>query len=240
MSIEAKDDDPTQPTEVGEPLTLLGQTPFASLFMPTARASEPLELEYYRNRSLTYGVGYSEKLDLHTNNGGQWVWRRIAFSMKGPQIHADFPAETLHSNDLNAGYTRPFWNILGSSADAAPARQATEDLLFSGEGGKDWHNRLYARVDTSRVSLHMDRTRHIRGGNADAHRHTFKDWIPIGKNILYDEEEAGEEKTFNVYSVNSKIGFGDLYIYDYFECNTLDDSYRMNLECQGVYYWRER
>ena len=76
MVIEAKDDDPTQPTDVGEPLTLRGQTPYMSLFVPTARRLQTLpETEYSRNRTSTYGVGYAETVQLHTNNGGQWVWR---------------------------------------------------------------------------------------------------------------------------------------------------------------------
>lgn len=244
MVIEAKDDDPTQPTNVGEPLTLRGQTPYMSLFVPTARSHTATETEYSRNRSSTYGVGYAETVQLHTNNGGQWVWRRIVFSMKGPAIHANFPDETLHSfNGVGlgeSGYSRPFWNLLGSSADAAPAREPTLDLLFSGESGKDWFNYLFAKTDNTRVTIHKDVIRNIRGGNDDARRHTYKDWIPIRKTILYDEEETGDNKTFGYYSVNSKIGFGDLYVWDYFECNTPDDEYAMDLEVQGVYYWHER
>ena len=243
MAIEAKDDDPTLPTDLGEPLTLAGETPFLTLFCPTARSSTRTETEYSRNRTTTFGVGYSERVELHTNNGGQWIWRRIAFSMKGPALHSLFPQNTLFSYGAgppDTGYTRPMWNLLGSSGLSTAPREATEDLLFAGEAGKDWFNRLHAKTDNTRVSVHMDVTRHIRGGNDEARRHTYKDWIPIRKNVVYDEEESGDVKTFGSFSVNSKVGFGDLYIYDYWLCNTPDDEYRMDVECQGVYYWRER
>jgi hypothetical protein len=244
MVIEAIPDNPAQESEFGEPITLRGETPFLSLFCPTARSSTRTETEYSRNRSSIYAVGYREAIQFHTNNGGQWVWRRIVFSMKGPQIHQNFPQNTLFSfrgaGQGESGYSRPFWNLLGAGPDTNVPREPTEDLLFSGESGKDWYSRLTAKVDSTRVTVHMDRIRNIRGGNAEARRHTYKDWVPIRKNILYDEEESGDVKTFADFSVNSKIGFGDLYVYDYIECNTPDDSYAMDLDCQACFYWHER
>jgi len=36
----------------------------------------------------------------------------------------------------------------------------------------------------------------------------------MNKNLVYDDDESGDNETTNYYSVDSRAGMGDYYIYD--------------------------
>lgn len=212
------------------------------IYCPTARSliGNAVGGESDRQRQLTFARGYKEVTDITVIGGASWRWRRIAVSFKGPGLLYDTTntsasVNTAFYDDSDNGMTRVY-------TEAASSSQAVNwrTVLFDGDEGRDWSNPFVAKVDTSRVTLHYDRMVTINPGTTVGTTRSFRTWIPLNKNLLYDDDERGPGTNSSYVSVQSKIGMGDLYIFDYFNRDTGDNTGSLQLLSEATYYWHEK
>lgn len=234
-------DDPTTTDTPGQPKTLSGDVNYGFLFSPSARNHEWTEgvNEYARAKTITYCKGYSERITFASSTAANWLWRRIVFSTKD-DFYQTFPDATLEFSLTTEGYARTMWNFLGSDASAEPSRAALEEMLFQGTDGNDWNDRFVAKIDTRRVTVHADFTRQLRSNNGRGVIHHVKTWVPVNKNLVYDEDENANSKEQSQWSTSGKPGIGNLFVYDCFTCADGADTDQMLFNPQGTYYWHEK
>lgn len=217
-------------------------TGLASLYMPTARPVSNYDSgESQRERQMTYARGYKERATITVQGGGSWRWRRIVFSMKGPLLFNQ------------PGDRAPFYNSATSPTVASNMTRAittmaesqyvrVRSLLFDGQEGIDWTSQFTAKVDTTNVTLHSDKIINLSPGNESGMVRTYNMWTPLNKNLMYLDDEAGDSKDSSYISVQSKIGMGDLYVYDLFALGTVaaTGTASLTFSPEGTYYWHER
>lgn len=179
--------------------------------------------------------GLKERIIFRANTGTGWKWRRIVFATRG--LTYDTP-DLVDRIETSSGWQRAVVNISGDSA--APIRNSLESFVFEGLGGSDWWSVYTAKVDRKRVRVLYDKTRMLQSGNDVAHYHHHSMWLPVNHNIVYDDSQAGSDTAGNVHSVRSKIGFGDIYVMDFFECASGNSADLLQFEPQASLYWHER
>ncbi|AUM62052.1 capsid [uncultured virus] len=259
-SIKKRDNMMSAVINPGEARPTLGPltttTGFTSLYIPTARTLAPAndQGESMRQRQTTYAVGYKERVQVDIIGGGVWKWRRIVFAYKG--------GESLWTGEFPGDWTEPFFSksvkpdpddplpiapdmvrLIGQPQSAQA--NAIRDLLWDGHEGVDWSSQYTAKVDTKRVRLMSDKTYVFNPGNESGMSRTYRFWYPIGHNIVYDDDEWGASAfgRGSPISVQSKAGFGDVYIYD-IAYRVVPSSgsveAQMQFSPEGTYYWHER
>jgi len=87
-------------------------------------------------------------------------------------------------------------------------------IIFRGAKGLDWTDPIVAPVDNARVSLKFDKTWTLRSGNQSGTVKEMTLWHPMNKNLMYGDDESGDQEATSYVSVASKIGMGDYYIMD--------------------------
>lgn len=181
--------------------------------------------------------GLKETVELKTNSGLAWQWRRICFTLKGDTLN-------LGINDLG---TSPVARETSDGTvrllhgDSTTVSRAV-DLVFKGENGVDWSNHFIAPLDTKKIKVYYDRTRNLMGGNARGHVHTFKQWYPMNKNLYYEDDEIGDEMQDALFSVENRQGMGDYYIYDLFYAPTTGgtETDTLSVQMNARLYWHEK
>ena len=184
--------------------------------------------------------GLKERLIIRTDTDQPWMWRRLVFSMKGlgaELLDAGFPGT--FTVETTNGWSRAQDNIRN---DAMENRVVT--YLFRGSRNIDWTDFSAANVDTSRVTVHADMRTVIRSGNSAGVYRNPKHWFPINKTLLYDADEVGSTENNadarNLFATRSKIGMGDLFVIDFFDCAVPGSSSNISFAAESTLYWHER
>jgi hypothetical protein len=196
-----------------------------------------------RTSDICFMRGLKETTMLSTNSGKTWFWRRICFTAKGPTpfpgtYTAEFAVET-----ATEGWVRYVSNLRGSTANPDPwvaSRNAMTALLFRGSRGIDWLDPHNAKVDTTRIRVMYDKSRMLRSGNSDGTMHRFRQWFPMNKTLVYDNDESAEGETNGSISVSGPAGMGDYYIVDFIDCAGGSPSDTITFLPQATLYWHER
>lgn len=182
-----------------------------------ANAGATIFDEAVRTSTTCYMRGLKEKIRLSTNDGSQWLWRRICFTTKGDNIHAfAVPGYNIAKrNDVN-GFQRLVNDVYQAAAGTGGANVRDEilDAVFKGTKNIDWSDVMTAPVDTRRVTVYHDKTTQIASGNQNGKQIVCNRWHPMNKNLVYDDEQDGESTDPYSYSVVSKQGMGDYYVID--------------------------
>lgn len=185
--------------------------------------------------------GVKERLRLTTNTGQPWAWRRIVFTNKG--FYDALIAVGVTPNQLNtvrleqnnSGWSRVTTNIRNTTIE-----NLTNNFLFKGQINIDWSDVHTAAVDTSRVTLLYDKRRVLRSGNASGILKEVKQWLPVNKNIVYDNDENGNTESNSGFSVTGKAGMGDLWIMDFFDCIEPSSTNELRFGTHATLYWHEK
>lgn len=201
--------------------------------------------EASRTSTTCYLRGVSEQIRIQTSSATPFLWRRIAFCIRGNTpfnalAPTDTPVQTLPPFvDASSGMGRPWINqSLNNTGNTTSAQLG---ILFKGTAGQDWDDVMTAQPDNRRIDLKYDRTRVIRSGNQNGTILDFKIWHRMNKNLVYDDDEAGEVETSSYYSVNDKRGMGDFYIMDFIQAGaggTTTDLLRIG--STATLYWHEK
>lgn len=167
-----------------------------------------------RTATTCFMKGFSEHLRIQTSSGLPWFHRRICFTSKNTLFNNNPVGTTPWTNclEVSSGMQRLMFNM--GLNNMAGAISNFEGVIFKGLEGQDWNDSLIAPVDTSRVTLKFDKTWTIKSGNQAGTVVERKLWHPMNKNLVYDDDEAGSGETTSFYSVTSKAGMGDYYVYD--------------------------
>lgn len=219
-----------------------------TMFCPTAMdlnasGSHTVTLESRRTATTCYMRGFSEHIRVQTSSGLPWFWRRICFTLK-----EDFQAAV--GNDTPTNTYRPYVETsnglerlwLNQTINAMPNTIADQqNVIFKGVAGVDWNDLIVAPVDTRRVSLKSDVTRTIKSGNQAGTVREFKLWHPMNKNLVYDDDENGVSENSLYFSVASKPGMGDYFIYDIFLPGLGSSATDIiNVTANSTLYWHEK
>lgn len=190
-----------------------------------------------RSATTCYMRGLSEKIEIQTNSGVPWQWRRICFTVKGLSSQLGFSGIYENSN----GFGRYLYNVAAGGSTDAPTLTGLYSILFKGVANIDFNDVRNAAVDTTRVTVKSDTTTIISSGNANGQLKLYNRWYPMNKNLVYDDDEYGDSKAARAYSVTSKAGMGDYWIADFISTGygaTTSDLLSFNPS--STLYWHEK
>lgn len=198
--------------------------------------------EANRTSTTCFMRGISEHVRVQTSSGLPWFWRRICFTFKGglPFSAADSPTQSNRTfQDTSNGIQRLFFNL---DVNASPnSRNNIDGLIFKGAKGVDYNDLIVAPVDTRRVTLKYDKTFTIKSGNANGTVTEKKFWHGMNKNLVYDDDETGDQEATSYSSVDSKAGMGDYYVLDIINGGTGGTTAdALLLQTNSTLYWHEK
>jgi len=197
--------------------------------------------EAARTSTTCYMRGLSEKLRIQTNSGLPWFWRRICFTFRGPFYPAtDSPTQSPRFfQDTSNGIVRLWFN---TDVNNTPnLRNQIDGLIFKGAKGVDWNDVIVAPTDTRRITVKYDKTRILRSGNANGTVKECNMWHPMNKNLVYDDDESGDQEAASYQSVDSKAGMGDYYVLDLISAGTGGStSDGLLIQANSTLYWHEK
>lgn len=214
-------------------------------FSPSVRNLIPNNYAYVaaRTATRTYVKGISETYRLVPSDASCWEWRRIVCSIKGGFGRSNSDIELIGAQYSTNPTQRYLKDITGDTT--GPYTQmwdAVQDILFRGVKTTDWTDQMTAPVDTARVTLHSDKRRTLFSSNDAPRPRLVKTYVPINKTIQYDDEENGISITPSKFAVESKIGIGDIYIFDMLTCRAPISATTSQLQVVSTqtYYWHEK
>jgi len=189
------------------------------VWSPTARdlsdnagLANQVSVESSRNAVTCFMRGLKEKITFSSNDSTPWLWRRIVIFSKNSNYRISTTGTSTTFSPFienSAGYAR----VVNQPVNG----QFFDDGLWKGVQNIDWDEFMTAPVDTRRNDLVYDKTVSIAPGAQQGTYRSFNRWHPINKNLVYDDEEAGQSMTTNYWSVTDKRGCGDMYIIDIFK-----------------------
>ena len=197
-----------------------------------------------REETTVYAVGLKEKISILTNSGQPWRWRRIVFTHKGPlPLGEQFEGSRVYSVITDVTGRDTYFRTLSP----LPQNSITPlvEYLFKGqgEGGlgiQDWTDIMTAPMDTTRIKTMHDKVTRIQSGNASGVMKTYSRWHPVKKNIVYGDEEIGNQMLTSFYSTSSRPGIGDIYVLDIFTSLSNAASDQLSFTPTATWYWHEK
>ncbi|QCW23676.1 MAG: capsid protein [Gemycircularvirus mouti1] len=215
------------------------------LWIPTARdltrdvggSRGLISDEATRTAHTCFMRGLKENIEITTNDGLPWQWRRICFTFKaGTLIGSSTGIGMQVAIQTSSGWTRVVNTLYGN-----PAVGGLQSALFRGAAGVDWSNIMTAPTDTTNFSIKYDKTVSISSGNEDGCIRNYRRWHAMNKNLVYNDDEQGGSETQQSYSTGSKPGMGDYYIVDIFQPRTGGTaSSVLRFEPTATLYWHEK
>lgn len=213
----------------------------------TGTTANPVSAEAARTNRTTYMRGFSEHIRIQTSSGIPWFHRRICFTTKNALFQGQIgttptPVNTIavYYDDASRGQER--WMQNQTNNNAAQTVAGWNGLIFKGSEGVDWSDRIIAPIDTARIDLKMDKTWTIVSGNANGTVKERKLWHKMNKNLVYNDDEVGEnESDTSYFSVEDKRGMGDYYVLDIIQAGTgATTTDLMRFDCNSTLYWHEK
>ena len=225
------------------PAVLLGGNTYIFPWIATARPvtdytggfGRPIE-EAVRTSSSCYMRGLREQIQIQTNSGMPWMWRRVCFTLKGQDLRVNTVAQVAFTAVGVNGMNRLLNNAAGTATG-----QAIVNLIFDGNTGTDWNSVYACKTDNQRITVKYDRTITMNAGTESGTVRNFKMWHPMDKYIQYDDDESGDGMSTNQFSTTSKRGMGDYYIVDILASGTGGDGTdALSFQPQSTLYWHEK
>lgn len=221
-----------------------GAGPYMFLFCANARDNTlsiggpagTVSDEPTRTATTTYARGLKEAIEINTNTGMPWQWRRIVFMIKGLDalLSQQTGTASFVYEDSN-GYRRPVIEVLGNK------RGQLTSAMFDGTLGVDWSDYFGAKTDSTRISVKYDKTRTIASGNEEGMIRRYNMWHPVNQNIVYDDDETGGRESNSLFSTLGKPGAGDMYVVDMFQPRAgATGADQLIFNASATYYWHEK
>lgn len=199
-------------------------------FQPAARGSKFQQAT--RTAQTCYMVGLKETIEIQTSTNCPWQWRRICFTQKSAR-YTTVAGQNFYLLTSN-GVQRVVNEVNSAKNDLYSA-------LFQGYGNTDWNDPMTAKTDPLRVTIKYDKTITFQSPNDSGTIRAYKRWHPMGKNLVYDDDERGGDEEATGFSVQSKAGMGDYFVVDIFRprvgSTTAD---QLLFRPQATLYWHEK
>lgn len=207
---------------------------------PTDKGSVPSG----REETSCYIVGLKEKLSIATSSGVPWKWRRIVFTHKGElPLGEQFEGPRTYSTITDAIGRDTYYRTMSP----LPTNSVVPlvEYIFRGDGNTtlglaDWTDVMTAPMDTTRIKVMNDGVTHIRSGNQSGVLKTYNRWHPVRKNLVYGDEEIGNQVLSSAYSTQGRPGIGDIYVLDIFTSLSDSTSDTLSITTTATQYWHER
>jgi len=214
-------------------------------YSPSIRTLTPNNYAYMsaRTATRTFVKGLAETYRIVPSDASAWEWRRIVVSVKGKFGGTPTTIEQIGAQFANNTTYRYMKDLTGdTSGNYQVLWDAIQDILFRGVKTIDWGSQMTAPVDTARVTLISDKRRMITSQNDAVRPREVKTYIPINKTLQYDDEENGTIISPSKVAVESKIGIGDIYVFDMFACPAPINvaSSQLQIVSTQTYYWHEK
>lgn len=199
-----------------------------------------------RTSTTCYMRGLKETIRLSTNDGTQWLWRRVCFTWRGSELYSQSQAGQTFAVQVGNAPGQRFARLVNdfNNATGTPqiaARNAVIGLLFRGQAGLDWVNYFSAPIDTSLVTLKYDKTTSIQSGNSNGKQRVYSRWHPMNKNLVYADDESGDTTVPVGGSTRAKSGMGDYYVIDMFSSAApQSDASALAFAPEATLYWHEK
>lgn len=230
-------------TYAAGPAVLRGDQTYIFAWIPTARDliradQEPNTPVWLAGRTsqTCYMRGLKEAINVRTNSGSSWQWRRICFTMKGPNFIGYATTGSNLWQETSNGMVRTMNNI-----NTKPLGNEILAQLFRGAQNQDWINVFNAQTDTTKFTIKYDRTISIASGNEQGLVRTYKHWYPMNKNLVYNDDENADGVLTSYTSTSGKPGMGDYYVVDFFQpADGADASDTLALLPEATLYWHEK
>lgn len=210
-------------------------------FTCTARPSLSFQRYNEADRTATtcYMRGYHENVRLVLPDANEWVWRRICFTYRGPNISS---LGNAYYFDTTGVYRYAYDASDDSATQSQLYQQRMYTILFLGTYQQDWDDPMVAPLDGRRIGIKMDRIRYLKSGNDQPVEKIYKDWLPMNKNLTYDDDQNGPTESSAPYSVSDKRGMGDYYIIDLLRCTNPNApaANKLFFQPSGTLYWHEK
>nr|QCX29438.1 capsid protein [Plant associated genomovirus 9] len=188
-----------------------------------------------RTATTCYMKGLSENVEIQISDGLPWQWRRICFTSKSLATDLITTPSFSTWNETSLGIVRTMNQPTGTN------RNTLESYLFKGTLNVDWNDQLIAPVDTLRVTVLYDKVVSIASGNESGTIRKYRRYLPLNKNLVYDDDENGDGETQATFSVGSKAGMGDLFVVDIFRPrNGSTSSNQLSFGTNTTLYWHEK
>lgn len=190
-----------------------------------------------RTATECYMRGLKERIQIQTNTGMPWQWRRICFTIKG-DVLTQYNETAYKIYDENTdGWAR----IVSNTGGVSNLATAIRNLVFKGQVNVDWSAVFNAKVDDSRLTIKYDKTCYIRSGNASGVMRDYHRWHPMNANLVYDDDEAGTSMVPSYFSTEGRAGMGDYYVLDIIAAGSgSTTSDQLTFNPQTTLYWHER
>ncbi|QCX29470.1 capsid protein [Plant associated genomovirus 16] len=216
---------------------LTGDETYCFPWVATARNQfAPQWAQPTRSSSACYMRGLKESIQIQTNNGRPWQWRRICLTLKNAPLYQTNQPDLRYFDNGVSGCHRVVNNIIGLSPE-----NLLMDYVFRGSREVDWQDVMNASVDTARVTLHYDKTRRIASGNQYGMMRCYKMWHAMNKTLNYDDSEDGGIMTPSAFSVGDKRGMGDFLILDFIRAGSgAEEGDQMIFHPNATLYWHEK
>lgn len=193
-----------------------------------------------RTATACYMRGLKENIEVQTNTGAPWQWRRICFTYRDASVLLSLNPLPTYLETSN-GFTRYMTNFTATDASSVSTHGAITRLIFKGAQNVDWNDIRTAPLDNTRIDVKYDKTTIISSGNQNGRVKLYKRWHAMNKTLVYDDDEQGETENSNYFSVGDKRGMGDYYVVDFFQSGLgtgTGDS--LNFNPTATLYWHER
>nr|WIW72166.1 MAG: capsid protein [Genomoviridae sp.] len=89
-----------------------------------------------RTASTCYMRGLKERIQIQTNSGVPWQWRRICFTIKGDYFTQFNESGYKLYNETSIGWSR----VVSNAGVASNIALALRRVVFRGQEGNDWNN----------------------------------------------------------------------------------------------------
>lgn len=243
---------PASTTEgaVGPAIINSGSIVYSSIWCATARPLREIfvndrgDVTAGRSSRTCFIRGIKENVSYVTDDGEAWRHRQIIFTAKGElPLGEEFEGDRTISSVTTSDGRETFFR--GLAPLPLESRTPLVALLFKGNGNstagvQDWTDLLMAPVDKTRFSVLRDNITDIRSGNDSGTIKTRKRWTPINKNLVYGDEEIGNQMFSSYKSTTGKPGIGDVYIFDMFAALRNSEGSTLLYSPTTTLYWHEK
>lgn len=209
-----------------------------TMWISTARAVQNVSTGDVRSRDVCFIRGLKENYEMRTSTSNPWEWRRIAFTLKGSLLRQDTPL--YNTTGGTQGYRRLQHVISDGSTIGVSVTNFLFQAIFDGTVSVDWYDPIQAKTNPRVVTILSDVKRTIQSGNDTGVLRQYKTWLPVNKNLVYDDTEDGQTELTSPYSTSGKPGCGDVYILDIYKPWDPTGQDQLYVTPQSCLYWHEK
>lgn len=224
----------TVPPAVGRTLFSATEGPHVCIWNATAMDLNDASTsrEAARTSTSCFMRGLNLKDTFVFSDATSWYHRRIVFTLKSLRFQLADTSTNVTFIETSNGMQRLV------NADG-PHVNIVDDLLFKGTRNIDWNDRHIAALDNRACTILSDKKRTFNSG-AGSYARNLNQWIPFNKNLVYNDDEAGDQETTTYLSTAAKPGMGDAYVVDIITPAISSGSGQMSWQPSATLYWHER